>query len=213
MTGFYQPNTYLADFGYWAKMANWTEGEAAAVLLGINPHYVNPREGDLSGEASQYKEQYFGILKSAKRALDAGHLRGYPAPAEWVGWAKQLDFPIPETLVSAVEKWGASSADSALVKELQAKVSALTGEIEALKARQSDTDRELDPRERDTMLKLIFGMAVNGYGYDASFKRSNVVTDIVGDMERQGLAVSDDTIRRYLKAATDRLPDWLEKGA
>lgn len=41
-TGFSQPDTFKADFGYWAKMANWSDNELAALILGINPaHAVN----------------------------------------------------------------------------------------------------------------------------------------------------------------------------
>jgi hypothetical protein len=40
MGGFFQPETVEADFAYWAKMPEWTEREAAALLCGLNPYYV-----------------------------------------------------------------------------------------------------------------------------------------------------------------------------
>jgi len=39
------------------------------------------------------------------------------------------------------------------------------------------------------MLKVIFSMAVRGYGYKPEDKRSPVVTEIVGDTALQGTAV------------------------
>lgn len=61
---------------------------------------------------------------------------------------------------------------------------------------------ELDIRERDSLLKLIVGMAVGGYGYDLTAKKSPTVSLILEDVEKLGLAVSDETVRKYLKEAT-----------
>lgn len=60
----------------------------------------------------------------------------------------------------------------------------------------------LDVRERDSLLKLIIGMAVGGYGYDSKEKKSSVVSSILEDVERSGLAMSDETVRKYLKEAS-----------
>lgn len=64
--------------------------------------------------------------------------------------------------------------------------------------------------ERQNMLKAIYGMAVKGYSYNPDEKRSTVVTEIVGDLALVGLAISDDTIRRYLKEAREHLSEWQE---
>jgi hypothetical protein len=60
------------------------------------------------------------------------------------------------------------------------------------------------------MLKVIFSMAIRGYAYKPEDKRSTVVTEIVGDTALQGIAVSDDTVRRYLNEARECLPEWRE---
>lgn len=61
---------------------------------------------------------------------------------------------------------------------------------------------ELDVRERDSLLKLIISMAVGGYGYDPTAKRSSTVSSILEDAEKLGLIVSDETVRKYLKEAS-----------
>ena len=53
-------------------------------------------------------------------------------------------------------------------------------------------------------------MAVRGYGYKLEDRRSPVVTEIVDDTALQGIAVSDDTVRRYLNEARESLPEWRE---
>jgi len=66
------------------------------------------------------------------------------------------------------------------------------------------------PVERQNMLKVIFSMAIRGYAYKPEDKRSTVVTEIVGDTALQGIAVSDDTVRRYLNEARECLREWRE---
>jgi hypothetical protein len=53
------------------------------------------------------------------------------------------------------------------------------------------------------MLKVIYAMAVRGFGIDPSDARSNLVPEILNDLELQGLSLSDDTVRRYIKPAID----------
>ncbi|TXH49242.1 MAG: hypothetical protein E6Q93_25410 [Burkholderiaceae bacterium] len=56
-------------------------------------------------------------------------------------------------------------------------------------------------RERDTLLKLVIGMAIGGYGYEPEAARSKTPGEIVADLAKRGIAVSDDTVRKYLKEA------------
>jgi len=53
---------------------------------------------------------------------------------------------------------------------------------------------------------LIIGMATGGYGYDPTAIRSDVVKDIVNDLLKLGLKLSDDTVRKHLKQSADFLP-------
>jgi hypothetical protein len=62
--------------------------------------------------------------------------------------------------------------------------------------------------ERQNMLKAIFGMAVRGYSYNPADKGSKTIVEIVSDLELQGIPLSDDTIRRYLKEGTRPLSEW-----
>ena len=82
---------------------------------------------------------------------------------------------------------------------------ALSGEGKCAKAHPGG----VATRERDTLLKLVLGMALAGYRYDPQAARSAVATEIAGDLVKHGLAVSDDTVRNYLKEAAATL---LERG-
>jgi hypothetical protein len=67
---------------------------------------------------------------------------------------------------------------------------------------------ELSETERQTMLKLIIGMAMNAYGYDPNATRNTATGDkngISAKLERHGISINDDTIRKYLTAAKELL--------
>ncbi|MGH1379274.1 MAG: hypothetical protein ACRBB3_10685 [Alphaproteobacteria bacterium] len=66
--------------------------------------------------------------------------------------------------------------------------------------------KPLGARERDTFLKIIIGMAKDGYGYDPYASRSPLPKELEGVLNRLGISVSDDTIRTKLKEASEFLP-------
>jgi hypothetical protein len=66
-------------------------------------------------------------------------------------------------------------------------------------------------RGLDSRRGSIYAMASKGYGYDPAQKRSNIVSEVVSDMALAGLPLSEDTVRRYLKEASDNLNEWRER--
>ena len=71
---------------------------------------------------------------------------------------------------------------------------------------QKPPSKTLSTRERESLLKLIIGMAIAGYSYNPSAKRNDAVADITNDLEKLGIELSDDTIRKYLNEAKELLP-------
>lgn len=73
------------------------------------------------------------------------------------------------------------------------------------------TNVDLSETERNTMLKLIVGMAIDAYGYDPDSKKNpatgNNNGSIKAALERVGLSADEKTIIKYLKEAVDRYPD------
>ena len=61
-------------------------------------------------------------------------------------------------------------------------------------------------KEKETLLKMVIGMAVKGYAYDPKQRRSNTVSEIQSDLDLLGIRLDKDTIRKWLKEATNFLP-------
>jgi hypothetical protein len=72
--------------------------------------------------------------------------------------------------------------------------------------KQTCAVREISTRERDSLLKMVIGMAVKGYGYNPLVKRSEQVTEIASDLEKVGVPLDADTVRKWLKAGAELLP-------
>lgn len=72
-------------------------------------------------------------------------------------------------------------------------------------ATDSELDDPLRPRVRETLLKLIIGMAIVGYKYDPADARSSVPKEISDDLVGLGMSVTDDTVRKYLKQAAQKV--------
>lgn len=95
-----------------------------------------------------------------------------------------------------------------VVNAKNTKIAALEAGIEALRSEQPSfkPEQAVGARERDSLLKLIIGMAVAGYVYDPKATRSDKPAEIAGDLERAGVPLDVDTIRKWLREAAELLP-------
>jgi len=72
--------------------------------------------------------------------------------------------------------------------------------------KEDATEKSLATRERESLLKLVIGMAMKGYRYDPSALKNTAVPEIVSDLQELALTITDDTVRKYLKEARELLP-------
>jgi hypothetical protein len=66
-------------------------------------------------------------------------------------------------------------------------------------------DAELGTRERDTLLKLVIGMAIEGYRYSPGAARNDAPAEIASDLAKHGMSMTDDTVRKWLKEAANKM--------
>ncbi|MGH1397652.1 MAG: hypothetical protein ACRBCT_00360 [Alphaproteobacteria bacterium] len=67
--------------------------------------------------------------------------------------------------------------------------------------------KSADTIKRNTLLKMIIGMAIGGYGYDPTKNRNTTAREIQSDLALQGINLDEDTIRNWLKEAASFLPN------
>jgi len=73
------------------------------------------------------------------------------------------------------------------------------------------TNTDLSDTERNFMLKLIIGMAIDGYGYDPNATRNKATGNNNGSikaaLDELGLRADEKTISKYLKLAAESYPE------
>ncbi len=189
----------------WANVPTVKILEAVALSLDIEPreikYYSDASPGrrkikerppvgwiDDGGPELEEGQEFLDRLEIAKRTisrfkplkptLSPGPIYDYwevSVPA-FGQWAKSIGWELPEEFPCQEEK-------------------------EKLPAEQNT----LSERERSSLYKIIIGMAVGKYGYNPNATRNNAVTDIVRDLEATDVQVSDETVRKYLRLASQQL--------
>ncbi len=173
----------ISNWNDWARMPTWTPDEAAALTLGVSP----PAVLQYLRRNHPIIQRFKIVRESVRRACAAGEIASGEygiAPADYLKWAKQYEFELPEVLTAEISR----------LREFAAK---------------RPKDKPLAPRERDTLLKIILGMAMGGYGYDPAASKSSTVKEIHDDLALRGIVLDPDTIRNKLRDAVNLIADEL----
>ncbi|MDP2804007.1 MAG: hypothetical protein Q8O26_19220 [Phreatobacter sp.] len=207
---------------HWSKMPYWSDEEAAALLLERNPKLLNRKAIRAEPRPSEIGNAFQRLRDLAFRALAAGEFTSGRSPSAILLWAKQKQIAIPASLQASVDlhtqpvvDWKKAHDQKAIeLERVQAELDTSKAQLKAVITEQASANRSLLTRERTSVLKLILGMAIGGYGYAPTASRSPVAKDIAGDLHRLGLTLDEDTVRKYLEEAKGLLPsDWNQSDA
>ena len=79
---------------------------------------------------------------------------------------------------------------------------------------QVDEQKIIEPLEdfeREALSKLVIGMAIHGYTYSPSAKKNTAIKDIMTDLEKLGISMGADSIRKYLNQCYDQVQHLISK--
>jgi hypothetical protein len=180
----------LYDFVLPPIFLKWAEDNEIAV-----PAELSERVSKLKGKLVDWKQQYEETKAAYDRILSSyGQVQGkFEQHIANLTRAVQTQRDLIDTKQNRIAELesGLATVNGAAPASVPAKTPSLV--------------------ERQNMLKAIFVMAVRGYCYNPADKRSKTVAEIVTDLELEGIPLSDDTIRRYLKEARDLLSEWKQQ--
>jgi hypothetical protein len=215
-----QPPALATDeiFDHWSKAAYWRFEEAAALLLARNPAFFNHKVARNDTARPQILNSYLELHDLIMRANTAKQIDFNYGPGGYIAWAKRNRIAVPEGLEAAVcnhghqiDDWkGIADRRGAEIAELKAKLAAVEGD--GPKDRAGRPSDAMGVRERDSLLKLVIGMAIKGYAYKPMAGRNAAVTEIAGDLRIMGIPLDEDTVRKYLNEAKDLLPPETDDG-
>ncbi len=202
-----------ADFDYWSKASFWTVEEATALSFGRDPRTVDLKAVRRFADVSPFAQSFVDRLKLLERARITGQLGGQTAPPVALAWARRMQIAVPDELTQAVENIGAQVADwKTLYDREKQKLEEAQAELATLRSAGANGspaalgERSFGTRERESLLKLVIGMAIKGYAHQPSAGRAPTATEIASDLAKLGLSLSDDTIRKYLREGAELLP-------
>lgn len=176
---------YAADYGYWSRMERLELPEALWLSMGLDPRRtwdkdlrigerVPRKEHREAAHALSLKEQlarFAETQRGGRNDLDAFELRA---------WIKTTNFP----------------AHTGLIETLDA-IARRKGGEEAMAS--ASPVKEPDPREIDSMARILTAIAMREYGYASKKMQSPISKEIEGICDELGLSVSRETIRKYLR--------------
>jgi len=233
---FHQPEAD-ADFEYWAKMPFWTLEEAIALSFGKNPKIVTQKRmssqnyRELGYGKSCFVNEYRRRWELISRAEIYKDLYDSEEPSSFILWAKKNDINIPQKLVEQVELRDENLVDwkqryddlldknTEYVKSAETRLDEQKKEIEKLRAllvlrdeQEKNENKPVYSKERDTFLKIIIAMAVEGYSYNPKAGKSPTPQEICDDLVKLGIPLDPDTVRAKLKESAGLLPQETEIG-
>lgn len=72
--------------------------------------------------------------------------------------------------------------------------------------------KKANAKEIESLLKLVIAMAIGGYGFDPNQKKSPIPAELTTEVERVGLSIDVDTVRKWMQRGVELLPpDWNKK--
>lgn len=222
---FNQPHV-AADFVHWSKMAHWTIDEAVALSFGKAPEFVHWQAVSKYLQLSPFAVGYQRRRELAIRSVQWKQLYDPVLPTIFLAWAKRVEIDVPAALIQEVAKRDRIADWKSMYDEMKAAfeegektwrevdgakdrtIAALEQRVRELEAELTSQppDKPLGAKERDSLLKIVIGMALEGYKYDPKLNRSAVPQEIADDLAKQGIPMDVNTVRKWLKHAAEFLP-------
>lgn len=224
-----------ADFVHWSKATYWSLDEALVLTFGMEPARTNLRDILCCAKTSPAASRFARARDLVQRAKNWQQLTDPTSPGTFLAWAKRSRIEYPTALEAAVTANGHVIADwQSLCQQANDTATAwktyaeenlvktklliadLTEERDRLLRERETTstqDKPLGTREKESLLKLVIGMAVGGYGYQVGASKNTAVPDIAGDLDGLGIGLDHVTIRKWLAAGGELIPHEARKTA
>ena len=215
---FFHAPSAEADLDYWSKMAHWSLDEAIALSFGKAPERVGLESlANISSTESPFVHEYQRTMELARRAIVWKQLFDPVLPTIFVKWAHENDISLPDELIAKVEARSGKHVDwqqeyetilekhKAYAETTEQLIDTLRKRIAHFESNRSEP-KPLHTKERESLMKLVLGMAIGGYGFVPAESRSPTATDITNDLVSHGISLNADTVRKWLKEAAEHLP-------
>ncbi len=199
------------DYDYWQKMSFWDQYEVTALLLDASPKIVHWDNVEFYKDQYPLAQKYADLLEVASRALLTGELKHTKGvtnciqikPSDCIEWAQSKGIEIPEKLVGKLNY----QMKCMKCEHLKEENLLLIEELDKIKI-ENTYEKPINTKEKESMLKIIIGMAIGGYKYQPGLKRQkdSVIQDVLTDLENNGVGCCRHTIQKFIVEGCALLP-------
>lgn len=202
--------------------------------MGVDPEKVNWSSVKPYAWWSAFAKEYGNRRDQILRAKNIGQILETNLPGFFLAWARRNQINYPPEVEEAVTAFGHQVADwkaryDDTKRQFEEYVSTATSAIDALKDNQEklgeenaelrarlfevenalaaaqSSGKELHPKTRQSLLKLVLGMAIACYKYDRKASKSDVPRLVTEELAQIGIAIDEDTVRARLKEAAETI--------
>jgi hypothetical protein len=171
-----------------ARSPYWSLEEGVVLAYDLDPDDAIRHPVTGYGNATlQAAGDVRALWDHAHRAGEMGLLEERLAPIAFMKWARSMGVEFHR------DWWDAVVGEETPAKD------------EAEVPLPAEPFTELSTKEQVTLLKMVGGMAMAFYGWDRDALRSGVTAEITSDLDRVGVSLHPDTIRKWLKRSGDVL--------
>lgn len=203
LRGEYQP----PDWEYWWNLANVTLDEAVCLSLNLDPHQCL---GSTNNQSRSIKLMLARAKFYSRRDIAANNARAGTLLTSGVGacrvslpdfskWATGLRPPweLPESFHLAVKAHKPS---------MRPEIPDLLPLDESQPTPPEYCGDGLGTRQKKTYLGIIGALLKDGYAMDIHARKLSGVSDLLVELEKQGVRISDKTLRTIIKEAAELVP-------
>lgn len=209
---------YLASLGnfahrypikkdFWDKMASLSIESAALYTFGIDPDAIQDElQGGYENASIDLPTKFDDRLRIIKSAVQSEKIKRVP-----VSGNNPVDID-NHTKILKTEFIAWCKANHYTCKPTEAKAEHPQYQPKIVSVDHTSTQKTDIPstKERESMLKIIIGMAVGAYKYDPSKERNSATGEKSGsifvDLEQADVRIDCDTILKYINEAKEFLP-------
>jgi len=208
----------VSDFRKWARAPFWSDEQCVALTFAKDPDGIDSQDVEDTVCNSPFARHYVALHELI---LEAQRIKDLPErirPVEFLAWARQRDITMPDELEEAVST---NELDIAKLEEecerleerdrgLRRENQLLRYQLDRLRASSPPPaplpPKELSAKERTSLYKLVIGMAIGGYKWDPKRVKNAATTEITDDLRNNNVALDQDTVLKFLRAAAEELP-------
>lgn len=207
----------FAKYDYWAKAAFFSLDEILWLSVGLEPLPEFNRALIAVSRSAHQRDPVVNHMMAQRellrRSLDPnGHERRLTAKSvlDWANFVQHELHPgFRRTLEKMVQRDAAQDLAAPSVEAPSDREPTPILDERGAAAEDPPKTKQIDPRERLGMAKLLVAIAIEQFGYDPGSKRSPIPTELEDVAARLGLELSHDTILKYLRLGAQHLPkNW-----